>query len=394
MEESGDGSPAPPALGDSEYLFNHHESHRLSAASINFPDEHWDFDLGGIADDHAAAHLGEVSADLDSWGSHNNSNESVVDLLSWVDESSPSNESTNSEHSTSPSHSTKCSNTNFRDDDCRQVYHPSPVDMLGNSLNDSLAPQVLSHMSYRAVDAQYLSCATPGNVLLQAQSTLLMYREAEGQHLSYARPGIAPLQVQSAGTKRVCHPDLFKHIDTPLESQLMPDSTPRRKSARTLYTSLKRENAILPETIAVATAAAAAIAAADAAAVASSATFWPPLIPGACFLEQAGVRRASADRLRQHPCKSTILQCCKFTSKQTHQTCRGYMRVVTHKRGYLTVSCSSKHQWVWCSLCCNCYDGKGLSQGFQHRGCDVPIHWFERDAFDTGARNHMNLHKV
>jgi len=90
----------------------------------------------------------------------------------------------------------------------------------------------------------------------------------------------------------------------------------------------------------------------------------------------------------QLPSKKTMLQCCKFTSKHTQQACKGELTIVPHKRGHLAVSCSSRHQWVWCSACCNCHAGKG------QRGCTVPTHWFERDAFDTGARNHMNVHKA
>ena len=104
--------------------------------------------------------------------------------------------------------------------------------------------------------------------------------------------------------------------------------------------------------------------------------------------------RPPTNRASQLPCKTTVLQCCKFTSKQTQQACKGQLTIVPHKRGHLAVSCSSRHQWVWCSLCCNCHAGaKGGNINGRNRGCTVPTHWFERDAFDTGARNHMNVHK-
>jgi len=93
-------------------------------------------------------------------------------------------------------------------------------------------------------------------------------------------------------------------------------------------------------------------------------------------------------------CKTTILQCCKFTSKQTQQACKGQLSIVTHKRGHLAVACSSRHQWVWCDLCCTCNSAKGSNSDKRQRGCTVSTHWYERDAFDTGSRNHMNVHKV
>jgi hypothetical protein len=94
---------------------------------------------------------------------------------------------------------------------------------------------------------------------------------------------------------------------------------------------------------------------------------------------------------RAGSCKTTILQCCKFNSKHTQHSCKGQLSIVTHKRGHLAVSCSTRHQWVWCPLCCTCNAGKGaVADG--KRGCAVSTHWYERDAFDTGARNHMNTH--
>jgi len=86
-----------------------------------------------------------------------------------------------------------------------------------------------------------------------------------------------------------------------------------------------------------------------------------------------------------------LLPVCKFLSKQTGAACRGKLNVVSHKRGHLACACSSRHQWVWCPLCCNCRDGETGEKNV--RGCTIPTHWFERDAFDTGNRNHMNVHK-
>ena len=43
-------------------------------------------------------------------------------------------------------------------------------------------------------------------------------------------------------------------------------------------------------------------------------------------------------------------------------------------------------QWVWCKLCCKCAGDKRPNQ---ERGCTNKAHWFERDAFDTGRRNHL-----
>ena len=96
----------------------------------------------------------------------------------------------------------------------------------------------------------------------------------------------------------------------------------------------------------------------------------------------------------QSNCKTTILQCCKFTSKHTQQACKGQLSIVTHKRGHLAVACSARHQWVWCDLCCTCNSAKGSSSDRRQRGCTVSTHWYERDAFDTGSRNHMNVHKT
>ncbi|KAJ1473945.1 hypothetical protein T484DRAFT_1834199 [Baffinella frigidus] len=72
---------------------------------------------------------------------------------------------------------------------------------------------------------------------------------------------------------------------------------------------------------------------------------------------------------------AVLLSTCKFVSKGTRVKCPEVPRVATHKRGYLACACSAGHQWVW------------------GRGCDTAAHWFERDAFDTGRRNHMNRHQ-
>lgn len=128
-----------------------------------------------------------------------------------------------------------------------------------------------------------------------------------------------------------------------------------------------------------------------AAATAAAAGILGPL-PNMAMLEHVSSLPCCPRNVRpsHFPVKTTILPCCKFTSKQSKQGCKGGLSVVTHKRGHLAVSCSARHQWVWCALCCNC-NSKGDKR---QRGCQVPSHWFERDAFDTGARNHMNVHKT
>lgn len=86
---------------------------------------------------------------------------------------------------------------------------------------------------------------------------------------------------------------------------------------------------------------------------------------------------------------ATLLAACKFVSKRTCAECTGVPRLATHKRGYLACACSQGHQWVWCVKCCSC----PRPNGSKSRGCTNPGHWFERDAFDTGRRNHMNRHQ-
>lgn len=86
--------------------------------------------------------------------------------------------------------------------------------------------------------------------------------------------------------------------------------------------------------------------------------------------------------------RTPLLRCCKFTSKHTQEACGGELIIVPHKREHLACACPSRHQWVWCPHCCTCQTPEK-----DKRGCSVATHWFERDAFDTGARNHMNVHK-
>jgi len=90
-----------------------------------------------------------------------------------------------------------------------------------------------------------------------------------------------------------------------------------------------------------------------------------------------------------------ILSCCKFFSKKNGSACSKEVHRVAHKRGHLTVACSDRHQWVWCPLCCDCLKSGRSDGGNQSgQGCRNAQHWYERDSFDTGVRNHMNsLHK-
>jgi hypothetical protein len=85
---------------------------------------------------------------------------------------------------------------------------------------------------------------------------------------------------------------------------------------------------------------------------------------------------------------AVLLSTCKFVSKRTCVKCPDVPRPATHKRGYLACACSQGHQWIWCAKCCAC----PRPAGAQGRGCNNAAHWFERDAFDTGQRNHMNRH--
>ena len=101
----------------------------------------------------------------------------------------------------------------------------------------------------------------------------------------------------------------------------------------------------------------------------------------------AGVAGSVSEAASEH----VILKCCKFVKKSTDHACTSPLKVVPHKRGHFTVACSARHQWVWCDMCCNCRGARDNKPG--ERGCIVPSHWYERDAFDTGARNHMNVHR-
>jgi len=85
-----------------------------------------------------------------------------------------------------------------------------------------------------------------------------------------------------------------------------------------------------------------------------------------------------------------MLPTCKFISKRSGKICSAELSRSQHKRGHFSVLCSAGHQWVWCSACCNCHKQDGA--GMPPRGCTNLVHWFERDAFDTGRRNHMNRH--
>ena len=184
-------------------------------------------------------------------------------------------------------------------------------------------------------------------------------------------------QDKHLGSKRL-FPVEFLHHDFAFDA-----FSPRPKSAR--ISGKRTQDLLRIEAAAVASASAAA----------AIALIPPVPSPSSvAALEQARplVFQPAANRASQTGGKTTILQCCKFTSKQTQQACKGQLTIVPHKRGHLAVSCSSRHQWVWCSMCCNCFTGSKSTNG-RHRGCSVPTHWFERDAFDTGARNHMNVHK-
>jgi len=191
-------------------------------------------------------------------------------------------------------------------------------------------------------------------------------------------PGPAVMDFKHQPVKRLCPIEFLEH------DYVYEAFAPRPKSAR--ISSKRTQDLLRIEAEAAATASAAA-------AVAAIAPLPPP--SNAPVLEQVSPSCCPpTNRASQLPCKTTILQCCKFTSKQTQQACKGQLTIVPHKRGHLAVSCSSRHQWVWCSLCCNCHAGaKGGNINGRNRGCTVPTHWFERDAFDTGARNHMNVHK-
>uniref|UniRef100_A0A7S0N3V9 Uncharacterized protein n=1 Tax=Cryptomonas curvata TaxID=233186 RepID=A0A7S0N3V9_9CRYP len=105
----------------------------------------------------------------------------------------------------------------------------------------------------------------------------------------------------------------------------------------------------------------------------------------------------SGSWMDSHP--TELLRECKFVSKRSGRPCAGgdggggTLRLTGHKRGHLAVACSAGHQWVWCRLCCNCPMPTGDVAPAERRGCCHKGHWFERDAFDPGRRNHMrNAH--
>ena len=121
-------------------------------------------------------------------------------------------------------------------------------------------------------------------------------------------------------------------------------------------------------------------------------TMATPALAFATVQEKKFVTKPARGSPKQLCCKNhdIILTRCKFSSKYSQEGCKEKLCIVTHKRGHFTVACCKKplkHQWVWCSHCCTCAKGPG------QRGCTVTTHWFERDAFDTGARNHLTTHR-
>eukprot|EP00960_Hanusia_phi_P030921 748937-Hanusia_phi.AAC.2 len=106
----------------------------------------------------------------------------------------------------------------------------------------------------------------------------------------------------------------------------------------------------------------------------ASSTFHPYLSRVACI-----------DRVNLLAHGVEVLEKCKHVDrKQNRNPCTCTLKTRNHKRGYLTVICEAGHQWVWCSYCCDC--------GTAPMGCKNPMHWMERDSFDTGKRNHMQRH--
>jgi hypothetical protein len=79
---------------------------------------------------------------------------------------------------------------------------------------------------------------------------------------------------------------------------------------------------------------------------------------------------------------------CKFVDRKTgaRQICPCTVTNKKHRRGYCSVACTVGHTWVWCQYCCDCVSEHG------QLGCSNAVHWFERDSFDTGRRNHMQRH--
>jgi len=114
-----------------------------------------------------------------------------------------------------------------------------------------------------------------------------------------------------------------------------------------------------------------------------------------CNLLRHGHSVTKKQATERYAAQCYILSACKFFSKKNGSACSKEVHRVPHKRGHLTVACSDRHQWVWCPLCCDCErPGRPDSGNHSAQGCRNVQHWFERDSFDTGVRNHMNsLHK-
>ncbi len=79
---------------------------------------------------------------------------------------------------------------------------------------------------------------------------------------------------------------------------------------------------------------------------------------------------------------------CKFVDRRTgeRRSCSCAVSRKKHRRGYASVSCTVGHTWVWCKHCCDCLNDTN------QQGCLNPQHWFERDSYDTGSRNHIQRH--
>ncbi len=79
---------------------------------------------------------------------------------------------------------------------------------------------------------------------------------------------------------------------------------------------------------------------------------------------------------------------CKFVDRRTgeRKSCGCAVARKKHRRGYASVSCTVGHTWVWCKHCCDCLNDT------DQQGCLNPQHWFERDSYDTGSRNHIQRH--
>ncbi len=74
---------------------------------------------------------------------------------------------------------------------------------------------------------------------------------------------------------------------------------------------------------------------------------------------------------------SVLLPICKYVERSgERKACCLPVHTRSHKRGFIAVACMANHQWVWCEACCDCSSGGA--------GCSNPLHWMERDSFDTG----------